>query len=294
MHGTGRAPGRAAGAPAATLAVHAAARRLAAMDAATPFPTPPGLRLVGFDGDDTLWRSEDYYRAAQADFERIVANYVDLADVHERLYAIEHANLALFGYGAKGMTLSMIEAAIAITGARITASDLQRIVDLGKTILRHPVDLLPGIREAVAAIAAEHEVVLITKGDLFHQEAKVRESGLADLFRRIEIVSEKDAGTYARVLGEFDLAPSQFAMVGNSLRSDIAPVLALGGWGVHMPYHVTWVHETHAELPDGTAARLRAAATPAELPAAVASLAAAAAASTPVNTRLPSATGAPA
>jgi putative hydrolase of the HAD superfamily len=239
----------------------------------------PGLRLVGFDGDDTLWRSEDYYRAAQAEFERIVGGYVDLDDLHARLYAIEHANLALFGYGAKGMTLSMVEAAIAITDARIAASDLRRIVELGKAILRHPVDLLPGIREAVAAIAAEHDVVLITKGDLFHQEAKVRESGLADLFPRIEIVSEKDAGTYARVLDEFGLAPRQFAMVGNSLRSDIVPVLALGGWGVHMPYHVTWVHETHApELPGHAAARLRAVAAPHELPRAVASLAAAAAA----------------
>jgi len=237
----------------------------------------PGLRLVGFDGDDTLWRSEDYYRAAQAQFERIVGGYVDLDDVHQRLYAIESANIALFGYGAKGMTLSMLEAAIAITDARITAADLQRIVELGKTILRHPVDLLPGIREAVSAIARDHEVVLITKGDLFHQEAKVRESGLADLFHRIEIVSEKDAATYARVLAEFDVAPERFAMVGNSLRSDIAPVLALGGWGVHMPYHVTWVHETHASLPEGAAARMREVALPAELPAAVATLAAAAA-----------------
>lgn len=260
------------------------------MDHAT---TSAGLRLVGFDGDDTLWRSEDYYRAAQAEFERIVGRYVALDDVHERLYAIEGANIALFGYGAKGMTLSMLEAAIAITEARISASDLQRIVDLGKGILRHPVDLLPGIREAVAAIAAQHEVVLITKGDLFHQEAKVRESGLADLFHRIEIVSEKDAATYARVLGEFGIAPSQFAMVGNSLRSDIAPVLALGGWGVHMPYHVTWVHETHAQLPADAAARLREAATPSELPAAVASLASAAAATATATARSnPSATGA--
>jgi len=238
--------------------------------------TSAGLRLVGFDGDDTLWRSEDYYRAAQAEFERIVGHYVALDDVHERLYAIEGANIALFGYGAKGMTLSMVEAAIEITGARISAADVGRIVELGKAILRHPVDLLPGIREAVSAIAAEHDVVLITKGDLFHQEAKVRESGLADLFPRIEIVSEKDTATYARVLGEFGLAPGQFAMVGNSLRSDIAPVLALGGWGVHMPYHVTWIHETHAQLPAGTDGRVREVASPAGLPAAVASLAAAA------------------
>lgn len=209
-----------------------------------------GIRLVGFDGDDTLWRSEDYYRDAQAEFERIVGRYVDLADVraHERLYAIEKANLALFGYGAKGMVLSMLEAAVTITGARISAVDLHSIVLLGKQLLQHPVELLPGIEEAVAAIASQFEIVLITKGDLFHQEAKVRKCGLADLFRRIEIVSEKDPPTYARVLDEFDVQPQQFVMIGNSLRSDIEPVLQLGGWGVHMPYHVTWVHETRATV----------------------------------------------
>lgn len=207
------------------------------------------IRLVGFDGDDTLWKSEDYYRDAQLEFERVVAQYVDLSDAHERLYAIEKRNLALFGYGVKGMTLSMVEAAVAITDARIAARDLHRIVEIGKALLQHPVDLLPGIREAVETIAGNHAIVLITKGDLFHQEAKVRQSGLADLFRRIEIVSEKDASTYARVLGEFELAPAQFAMIGNSLRSDIVPVLELGGWGVHMPYHVTWAHEAEAVLP---------------------------------------------
>ena len=208
------------------------------------------IRLVGFDGDDTLWRSQDYYDDAQAEFERIVGRHVDLADarVHEHLYAVEKRNLALFGYGAKGMILSMLEAAFEITDGRIAAADQHRIVLLGKSLLQHPVELLPGIREAVAAIAAEFEIVLITKGDLFHQEAKVRQCGLADLFRRIEIVSEKDASTYARVLGEFDVAPRGFVMIGNSLRSDIEPVLELGGWGVHMPYHATWVHETESSV----------------------------------------------
>ena len=231
-----------------------------------------GIRLVGFDADDTLWRSEDYYRAAQAEFESIVAAYVGREGLDERMYAVERRNLALFGYGAKGMTLSMLEAAITITDARITARELGRIIDLGKSILRHPVDLLPGIREAVAEIASGHEVVLITKGDLFHQEAKVRESGLSALFPRIEIVSEKNTATYARVLSEFDLAPAQFAMIGNSLRSDIAPVLELGGWGVHMPYHVTWAHEADAEIDPRHAGRMQHAATPADLPAAVRAL----------------------
>ncbi|MBP6751131.1 MAG: HAD family hydrolase [Xanthomonadaceae bacterium] len=232
----------------------------------------PHLRLIGFDGDDTLWKSEDYYRDAQAKFERIVAGYVDLNDAHDRLYAIEKRNIALFGYGVKGMTLSMIEAAVAITDARISATDLHRIVELGKTVLRHPVELLPGVREAVAAIAEDHEVVLITKGDLFHQEAKVRQSGLSDLFRRIEIVSEKDAATYARVLDECGATPAQFAMIGNSLRSDIVPVLELGGWGVHMPYHVTWAHEADATLPPDAAARMRSVETASEWPAAIGAL----------------------
>ena len=231
-----------------------------------------GIGLVGFDADDTLWRSQDYFDDAQAKFERIVAAYVDLDDVAGRLYAVEKRNLALFGYGVKGMVLSMIEAAVEITDERISASDLHRIVGLGKSLLRHPVELLDGVRAAVEAVAAEHPVVLITKGDLFHQEAKVRESGMADLFRRIEIVSEKDPATYARLFEEFGIAPQRFLMVGNSLRSDIAPVIELGGWGVHVPYHTTWAHEADASLRHG-GERMRTIAGIAQLPAAMAELA---------------------
>ena len=215
-----------------------------------------GIGLVGFDADDTLWRSQDYFDDAQAQFERIVAGYVDLADVADRLYAVEKRNIGFFGYGVKGMALSMVEAAVEITESRISAADVHRIVGLAKDLLRHPVEVLDGVREAVEAVAARHPVVLITKGDLFHQEAKVRDSGLADLFRRIEIVSEKDAATYARLFEEFGIAPQRFLMVGNSLRSDIAPVLELGGWGVHVPYHTTWAHEADATLRHG-GARMR-------------------------------------
>jgi putative hydrolase of the HAD superfamily len=237
------------------------------------------LQLVGFDGDDTLWHSEGYYRQAGDAFAAIVGRYVDLGDrhVHERMLATEQRNLALFGYGAKGMALSMVETSIAISGGRISAADIHRIVELGKGVLQHPVELLPGIREAVEAVAGSCEVVLITKGDLFHQEKKVAQSGLADLFRRIEIVSEKNAATYRRVLAEFDLQPAQFAMVGNSLRSDIEPVLRLGGWGVHLPYHVTWAHE----LENGLAAdepHMLTVDAPAAIPAAVERLRALAAA----------------
>ena len=231
------------------------------------------LQLIGFDGDDTLWHSEGYYQAANAQFAAIVGRYVDLDDqqVHASVLATERRNLKLFGYGAKGMTLSMVETAIAITGARISATDIHRLVELGKGVLQHPVELLPGIRAAVAAVATQHEVVLITKGDLFHQEKKVAQSGLADLFRRIEIVSEKDAATYRRLLAEFGLQPAQFVMVGNSLRSDIEPVVRLGGWGVHVPYHVTWAHELENGLGDD-ASRYVTATDAAGIPAALAQL----------------------
>src|SRR5690348_3691903 len=237
------------------------------------------LELIGFDGDDTLWHSEGYYQAAGAAFRDILGGYVDVTDRHvqDSMLATERRNLKLFGYGAKGMTLSMVETAIAMTDARIGARDIHRIVELGKTVLSHPVELLPGIREAAEAIAATHAIVLITKGDLAHQEKKVAQSGLADLFKRIEIVSEKNEATYRRVLGEFALAPTRFAMVGNSLRSDIEPVVRIGGWGVHMPYHVTWAHE----LENGLAAdepRMLTVDAPAAIPAAVERLRALAAA----------------
>lgn len=212
------------------------------------------IELVGFDGDDTLWHSEGYYQAAHSEFERIVGHYIDLADarLHEQLLVIERRNIRLFGYGAKGMTLSMLEAAITATAERISAADLHRIIALGKDVLVHPVELLPGIRDAIEAVARHHRIVLITKGDLFHQEAKVAACGLADLFHRIEIVSEKDSAAYSRVLAEMGMTAARFAMVGNSLRSDIAPVVELGGYGVYMPYHVTWAHERDTDFSVGS------------------------------------------
>jgi len=209
-----------------------------------------GIRLVGFDADDTLWHSEIHFQHAHAQFELILSAYVDLADarLHERLLETERRNLKLFGYGAKGMALSMVESAIDITQACISASDIHRLIELGKAILQHPVELLPGIREAVEAVAARWPLVLITKGDLFHQEAKVAQSALAHLFQRIEIVSEKDANSYRRVLAECGTAAEDFVMIGNSLRSDIEPVIRLGGWGVHMPYAVTWALEAEHGL----------------------------------------------
>lgn len=203
------------------------------------------IKMIGFDGDDTLWRSQEFYDDAQGEFESIVARYVDLSaeGVRAKLLATETTNIALFGYGVKGMVLSMVEAAIELTNGKVETRDLHRIVALGKELLLHPVELLPGIDMAVRAVAATHRVVVITKGDLFHQERKVAACGLGEVFHRIEIVSEKDDATYARLLREFEVDAGEFAMVGNSLRSDITPVVALGGWGIYMPYHTVWDHE---------------------------------------------------
>ena len=224
-----------------------------------PLPLPPtGPALVGFDADDTLWKSEDYYRAAERHFQDIVGEYIDITDPQlvGHLLAVERRNLSIYGYGAKGMTLSMLEAAIEMTVGRISTADIKRILQIGHDTLRHPVALLDGVREAVAAIAADYPVVLITKGDLFHQESKIQRAGLQDILPRIEIVSEKDPATYARVLAEFDVPAQRFVMIGNSLRSDAEPVLALGGWAVHMPYAMTWAHELEHGV-DASHPRLR-------------------------------------
>jgi len=167
----------------------------------TPTPAPSrAIGLVGFDGDDTLWKSEDYYRKAEQDYLDLLSRYVDVHDTQtaRHLLEVQQRHLGTFGYGVKSMTLSMIEAAIDITGQRIDAKDIQRILEIGHDTLRHPVELIDGVREAVAAIAEHYPVVLITKGDLFHQEAKIKVANLAELFPRIEIVSEKDPETSLR------------------------------------------------------------------------------------------------
>ena len=226
------------------------------------------IKMVGFDADDTLWMSQDYFDDAQAQYETIMGRYIDLeaAGVQDHLLNIEAANIRVYGYGVKGMMLSMLESAVDITDGQIAARDIKAILDVGKSLLSHPVELLAGIEEAVDDIARDFEIVLITKGDLFHQEAKVRDSGMSDRFRRIEIVSEKDAGTYTRLFNEFEVEPSEFLMIGNSLKSDIAPILSLGGWGIHVPYHTTWAHETVKGFKAGSEARLRVANERSDLP----------------------------
>jgi putative hydrolase of the HAD superfamily len=168
-----------------------------------------------------------------------------VADLDHRLLATERKNLRLFGYGVKGFTLSVIETAIELSGGQLSASDVQSLIDLGKGMLQEPVELLPGVREVVERLARSNlRLLLLTKGDLFDQEARIARSGLVDFFSEVEVLSEKDEGSYRRALARSRVRPEEFLMVGNSVRSDVLPVLGLGGAAAHVPYPLLWAHET--------------------------------------------------
>ncbi len=208
----------------------------------------PAVQAVGFDGDDTLWHSETEFAVTQAMFCDLLAPFVPdpAINLEARLVATEGANLQVFGYGVKGFTLSMIETALDVSEGRVPASVIRTLLDRGKAMLSHPVELLDGVEEVVDTLKARYRLVLVTKGDLMHQESKIAGSGLAERFDHVEIVAEKNESTYARILARHGLDPGAFVMVGNSVRSDVLPVLAIGGRAVHIPYHLTWQHE-HAD-----------------------------------------------
>jgi len=213
-----------------------------------PPPRPPArFDVVALDADDTLWHNETLFTATQTQFRDLLARYRDPEWIDRRLYETETRNLQHFGYGVKGFTLSMIETAIELTEGQVTGAEVQRIIDFGREMLRAPVELLDGVAETVAALATTYRIVLVTKGDLFDQESKLARSGLGEAFSAVEIVSEKDARTYAALMARQRAEPSRFVMVGNSLRSDVLPVLEVGGAAVHIPYHVTWQHELVAD-----------------------------------------------
>jgi putative hydrolase of the HAD superfamily len=225
--------------------------------------------VIGFDADDTLWHNETIFEDVHVRFRALLARHHDAATVDRTLFATEMRNLELYGYGVKGFTLSAIETAIELTAGKISAEEIRQLLSLGRDMLAHPVELIDGVRETLAALAPAHRFLVITKGDLRDQERKLRKSGLADFFPHVEIVSEKDERSYAAIFRRHAIQPENFLMVGNSLKSDIVPVLALGGSGVHVPYHLIWAHE-HVEKTPPADGRFFLLKTIRELPATVA------------------------
>jgi putative hydrolase of the HAD superfamily len=214
------------------------------MSSPRPLPDPRRIDefdVVAFDADDTLWRSEDSFEHAEHRFAELVTPYVPAGvDVDAALRATEKADLSVTGYGVKAFTLSMIRAAITVTDGAVPVDVIAELGDLGRSMLTEPVHLLPHVPEVLTAVAAECRVVLITKGDLVHQTRKVTTSGIEHHFSDVEIVLEKDAEMYTKLLTRFGVPAERFCMVGNSVRSDILPVMAIGGHAVHIPYHLTW------------------------------------------------------
>jgi putative hydrolase of the HAD superfamily len=201
------------------------------------------IELVALDADDTLWHNEPLYTHLRERFRELLARYEPGGVLDDRLYDVELRNLKHFGYGVKGFVLSMIETAIELTDGRLESRDVRTIIDWGRDMLAAPIELLDGVQDAVEALAAEYPLILVTKGDLLHQESKLASSGLGHLFKGIEIVSEKDARVYTNVMARYRVRPEQFVMVGNSLRSDILPVIEAGAHAVLVPYEISWVHE---------------------------------------------------
>lgn len=206
------------------------------------------ITTIGFDADDTLWHNETFFRLTQDHVLGLLADHAPRSHLEERLIEAERRNVGHYGYGVKGFTLSLIETAIEVTEGRVPASVIAEIMAAGRDLLAHPLELLPHARGAVEALADSHRLVLITKGDLLHQERKLAQSGLGDLFHGVEIVSEKTPETYARAFARHGDGPDRALMVGNSMKSDVLPAIHAGGWGVYVPHGQVWALE-HAEAP---------------------------------------------
>lgn len=217
----------------------------------------PLFDLIAFDGDDTLWHNERSYREARERFRRLLAAAgVDLGDeeIDARVNETETANIRFYGYGVSSFVLSLLETAIELTSGRVTGSDLRDLIDLAKQMLTEEVELFEGARETVMRLADRYRLMLITKGDLLHQRSKLERSGLRPYFKHVEVVSHKTPDVYASLLSHYHVSPARFLMVGNSLRSDVLPVIEVGARAVYVPAALSWAHE-HAEVPESAASR---------------------------------------
>ena len=198
--------------------------------------------VIGFDADDTLWHNESIFTITQEKFCEILHSH-NTELVNQTLSSTQIKNLKLFGYGIKGFILSMVETSIELTNGEIKGNEIQKIIDFGREMLANPIELLPHVQEVIEDLSRKYRLLLITKGDLIDQETKIARSGLAEYFTGVEIVSDKNSETYEKILSRHEITASRFIMIGNSMRSDIVPIVQIGGHAVHIPYYSTWDHE---------------------------------------------------
>ena len=203
------------------------------------------IMVIGFDADDTLWVNEPFYQAVEKEFCLIMQPYLDEAETSKELFKTEMQNLEIYGYGAKGFILAMLETALRATEGKITTEEISKILDAGKTLLAMPIQLLDGVENVLQKLQGKYKLILATKGDLLDQERKLQKSGLIGYFHHIEIMSDKHENNYRKLLSHLDIQPQEFLMVGNSVRSDILPVINIGAKAIHVPFEVTWQHESH-------------------------------------------------
>jgi putative hydrolase of the HAD superfamily len=208
------------------------------------------IKIIGFDADDTLWVNEPFYRETEKQFARILSPYYAENEVNDELFKTEMQNLALYGYGAKSFVLSMIETALRLSGNKITAVEISKIIEIGKAQLNLPIELLDGVEMVLRELNPNYILILATKGDLLDQEQKLKKSGLTSYFHQIEIMSDKHENNYRKLIKRLDIAPEDFVMIGNSLKSDILPVINIGAKAIYIPYHTTWQHEKEHDAPD--------------------------------------------
>ncbi|ANQ52164.1 HAD family hydrolase [Flammeovirga sp. MY04] len=201
------------------------------------------IKVIAFDADDTLWINEPFFREFEENYFKVLSKYLPEEELKKQLFDLVIHNISLYGYGTRGLSLSMIEGAVTFTNGKVTSDEILQIIELGKKMLMNPIELLDGVIETLEYLKGKYRLVVATKGDLLEQESKVKKSNLEKYFHHIEIVSEKTPEEYSKLIKHLDVEPSEFLMIGNSLKSDIVPVLELGGNAYHVPFHTTWAHE---------------------------------------------------
>ncbi len=204
-------------------------------------------KVIGFDADDTLWVNETYFREAEEEFSKLLSEFETPNKIDQELFKKEIGNLDLYGYGIKAFTLSMVECALELSNYTISNSKIKSIINIGKAMLDKPVELLDGVEEVLEKLSKNYRLILATKGDLLDQERKLEKSGLTSYFHHIEVLSDKKEENYSKLLKHLKVKPSEFLMIGNSLKSDVLPLVNIGASAVHVPFHTTWAHETVSE-----------------------------------------------